>query len=185
MANRKIGDWTQLGTKKIFENEFFTVNEDDVIEPDGKNGKYATIDVKDGVAVLPLDDDGNVYLTRQFRYAIERGSVEAIAGSLEDEEPFEGAKREAKEELGIDARNWTPLGKIDVLTSICRSSTHFFIAEGLTFTKPERESTEDIKQLQMTLDEAFEKVVRGEITHADTCVLVMRAWQHKKAAAVS
>lgn len=180
MANRKIGDWTQLDTKKIFENEFFTVNEDDVIEPDGKNGKYATIDVESGVAVLPLDDDGNAYLTRQFRYAIARESVEVIAGSLEDEEPLTGAKREAKEELGIEAREWTPLGKIDVLTSICRSDTHFFLAEGLTFKKPERESTEDIKQLKMPLEEVVQKVVSGEITHADTCVLVLRAWEHKK-----
>ena len=185
MANRKIGDWIRLGTKKIFENEFFTVNQDDVIEPDGKNGKYATIDVKSGVAVLPLDDEGNVYLTRQFRYAIERDSVEAIAGSLEGEEPLAGAKREAKEELGIEASEWTPLAKIDVLTSICRSSTNLFIAEGLTFTKPERESTEDIKQLKMPLEEVVQKVVSGEITHADTCVLVLRAWEHKKTAAAS
>jgi ADP-ribose pyrophosphatase len=180
MTNRKIGDWTQLDTKKIFENDFFTVREDDVIEPDGKNGKYATIDVKSGVAVLPLDDEDNVYLTRQFRYAIERPSVEAIAGSLDDEEPLDGAKREAKEELGIEAREWTPLGKIEVLTSICRSTTYLFLAGGLTFTKPERESTEDIKQLRTTLDEAFEKVISGEIVHADTCVLVVRAWKHKK-----
>ena len=184
MTNRKIGDWTQLGTKKIFENNFFTVREDDVIEPDGKDGKYATMDVKSGVAILPLDDEGNVYLTRQFRYAIERDSVEAIAGSLDNETPLDGAKREANEELGIEASDWTPLGKIEVLTSICRSTTYLFLARGLKFKKPETESTEDIRQLRMKFDEAFEKVVSGEITHADTCILVMRAWRHKKAAAV-
>ena len=179
MTNRKIGNWTQLERKTIFENEFFTVNEDDVIEPDGKNGKYATINVKEGVAILPLDDEGNVYLTRQFRYAIERESLEAIAGSMDNnEKALDAAKREAKEELGIEAEQWTTLGKIEVLTSICRSSTNLFLTEDLSFNESENESTENIKPVKLRLEDAVNKVVSGEITHADTCVLLMRASRH-------
>ena len=66
---RKNGDWTIKSTEKKFGNGFFSVFEDQVVRPDGKDDKYATVHFKPGAAVLPIDDEGNVYLTRQFRYA--------------------------------------------------------------------------------------------------------------------
>ena len=37
---RKNGNWTIKGRRKIFENDFFKVFEDEVIQPDGKDGTY-------------------------------------------------------------------------------------------------------------------------------------------------
>ncbi|MEP7213080.1 MAG: NUDIX hydrolase [Acidobacteriota bacterium] len=172
---RKNGNWTIKNTEKIFENDFFKVAEDDVVRPDGKDSKYATIDFKPGVAVLPIDDDGLIHLTRQFRYALGRSNIECIAGSVENEDVLAAAKREAKEELGIRADEWTRVGRIESLTSITNSHADLFIAHKLTFGKPETEGTEELEQLKMSLDDAFSKVMSGEITHAETCVLVLKA----------
>lgn len=111
--SKKNGNWTINETENKFENEFFKVSEDKVIPPDGKEGLYATIVIIEGVAVLPIDDDGNAYITRQFRYALGRKNLEAIAGGINKGEPLENAKREAKEELGIEANEWISLGKIE------------------------------------------------------------------------
>src|SRR4051812_29040722 len=110
---RKNGNWTIKHTRKIFENDFFKVFEDEVIQPDGKDGKYATIRFVQGAAVLPLDDDGFIYLTKQFRYALGREDLEVVSGAIEDENPSEAARREAREELGIEAEEWTDLGVIE------------------------------------------------------------------------
>ena len=172
---RKNGNWTIKNTQKIFANDFFKVAEDDVVRPDGKGSKYATIDFKPGVAVLPIDEAGFVHLTRQFRYALERSNIECIAGTVEDEEVLEAAKREAKEELGIRADEWTSVGRMESLTSITNSHADLFIARKLAFGKPETEGTEELEPLKISLDDAISKVMSGEITHAETCVLILKA----------
>jgi len=176
--SRKNGNWTIKATRKIFENDWFKLFEDDVVQPDGKDGKYATICFVEGVSVLPLDDDGFIYLTKQFRYAIERDDLEVVSGAVEDEEPLEAAKREAIEELGIEAAEWTDLGKIESDTSITNSTAHLFLARKLTFGETEREGTEQIETVKMKFDEALEKVMRGEITHGQTVVLILKTSQY-------
>jgi ADP-ribose pyrophosphatase len=173
---KKNGKWTIRNRRKIFENDFFKVFEDDVIQPDGKDGKYATICFVRGAAVLPVDDDGFVYLTKQFRYAIERDDLEVVSGAVEEgEEPPEAARREAKEELGIEAGEWTALGKIESDTSITNSTAFLFLARKLTFGKPAREGTEQIETVKMKFDDALEKVMSGAITHGQTVALILKA----------
>ncbi|MEJ7846917.1 MAG: NUDIX hydrolase [Pyrinomonadaceae bacterium] len=150
-----------------------------VIQPDGKEGSYATIDIIEGVSVLPIDDEGNAYITRQFRYALGRKNLETIAGGINDGEPLENAKREAKEELGIEAEEWISLGKIEGITSITNNTTHLFIARGLTVSKPDSEGTEEIEPVKMKLSELTDKVLSGEITHSETSVLVLKAVMRK------
>jgi len=173
---KKNGPWTIKKTEKIHENDFFTVYKDSVVQPDGKDGSYGVVDFPPGVGVLPIDDDGNVYLVKQFRYAVGRESLEVLAGSVEDgEEPLESAKREAKEEVGIEAETWIDFGQADLDTTIVKNVVNFFLAEKLTVGKPEREGTEQIETVKMKLSEAVDKVMSGEITHSISCVLLLKA----------
>lgn len=172
---KKNGPWTILSTTQKYENEFIEVHEDAVIQPDGKEGKYATVEMKAGCCSLPVDDEGNVYLVKQFRYALGADSIEAICGARENEKPVDAAKREVKEELGIEAEDWQSLGEAETDTSIVHCPAHFFVARKLKFKEPEREGSETIETVKMTLDEAVEKVLRGEIKHALSCVLILKA----------
>ena len=171
----KNGDWTIKDRVKKFANGYFTVFEDDVIRPDGKPDTYATISFIPGIAVLPIDGDATIYLTRQFRYALEQKNIEVVCGAIDGETPLDAAKRETKEELGIEAKEWTSLGKIQTDTSITNSTSHLFLARNLSFGDPEREPTENIETVEMPLREAVEKVNSGEITNGPTCVLILKA----------
>ena len=173
-SNRN-GKWVVKSTNKIFENAFFAVCEDDVIKPTGDEGKYATVRFKPGVAVLPIDDEGNIYLTRQFRYAIGRHDIEVVAGSIEGEAAIDAAKRELKEELGIEAEHWLDLGSIFSMTSITQSTSRQFIATRLSFGEQETEGTEDIELFKIKLSQALDMVHGGEITDGDTCILILKA----------
>jgi ADP-ribose pyrophosphatase YjhB (NUDIX family) len=175
MEKRK-GEWTVKKTSEKFTCDFFKVFEDEVLQPDGKPGSYATITMKPGVNILPVDDQENVYLTSQFRYAVDKNCLEVTAGGVEEgEEPLASAKREASEELGIEAEEWTDLGLVDVDTSLVNAPAYQFLARKLKFGEPDQEGVENIKSIKMSLKEAVGKVMSGEITHAPSCLLIMKA----------
>jgi 8-oxo-dGDP phosphatase len=172
---KKNGPWTIKESRRIYQNEFLELFEDKVVQPDGNDGEYATVHMKSGVCVLAIDDENDVYLTRQFRYALGAESLEVIAGGSEEGEPLDNAKREAREEMGIEAEEWIDLGTAETDTSIVKSQAHFFVARKLKFTEPEREGTEAMKPVKISFDEAVEKVLNGEIKHALSCVLILKA----------
>ena len=66
---RKHGPWTIRKTVEKHRDDFIEVHEDHVIRPDGGPGTYVNVKLKAGVSVLPIEPDGTIYLTRQFRYA--------------------------------------------------------------------------------------------------------------------
>lgn len=170
------GPWTVLSTRHPHRDDFIDVAVDDVLQPDGVPGQYATVRMTPGVTILPVDDDGRVHLVRQFRYALGADSLEAPAGGIEDgEEPLEAARRELHEEAGIEADAWESLGTVHIDTSIVHCPDHLFIARGLSFTDPDRDDTEAMRTVRMPLAEAVEAVVRGDIVQASTCVVLLRA----------
>ncbi|HJU56980.1 MAG TPA: NUDIX hydrolase [Pyrinomonadaceae bacterium] len=173
---KKHGPWTIKGTRRVYKNELVEVAEDEVIKANGEEGKYATIRLSDGAGVLALDDDGVVYLVKEFRYALGREDVEIVGGAIDEgEEPLEAARRELREELGIEARMWTELGRAAHSTSLVKSFSTLFLARGLTFTEKDEDGGEVLETVKMPFAEAVEKALTGEFVHATTCVLILRA----------
>lgn len=173
---QKHGPWTIQETSQKYHNSFIDVLEDQVLQPDGQPGMYATVKMKPGVGILPIDSDRVVYLTRQFRYALGKESIEVVCGALEeDEPPLEAAQREIQEELGIKAEEWITLGVFDLDTSIVHCPVHLFLTKQLTFTQTNQEGTETIERLRMPLETAVQMVMDSKITHAPSCVLILKA----------
>jgi ADP-ribose pyrophosphatase len=182
---KEHGPWKIRATRQIHQDPWVTVTQDDVLRPDGQPGTYTVVRVLFGVSVLAVDDDGYAYLTEEFRYAVGRSSLEVASGGCDEgEEPLATAQRELREELGIEASEWTPLGFVDPFTSMLLSPTHLFLARGLRFGEPSHESTEVIRRVRMPLAEAVTAVLDGHITHAPSCVLILKA-AHRLAAPVS
>ena len=173
---RKHGPWTIESSQEKFRNAFIRVRQDEVVQPDGRPGQYATVTMPAGVVVLPVEDDGRVYLVRQFRYAVGRESLEVASGGLNPgEDPLRAAQRELREELGIEAADWASLGQMDLDTSIVQSPAHLFLARHLTFTEPEREGTEAMRPVTLLLAEAALQVMNSQITHGPSCVIILKA----------
>ncbi|HSE32456.1 MAG TPA: NUDIX hydrolase [Pyrinomonadaceae bacterium] len=176
MSTKTRGPWTVKGTIERYKNDYFQVLEDEVIRPDQRPGNFSTILLRPGVSVLAVDDEQNVYLTSEYRYAIERESIEVVSGGIDGNEPtLVCARRELREEVGIEAKEWTSLGVVDPLTSIVRSPAELFLARDLTFVEPQHESTEIIRIIRVTLAEAVRMVMDSEITHGPSAVLILKA----------
>jgi 8-oxo-dGDP phosphatase len=173
---RKNGPWTIKETELKYRNDFIEVRQDQVIQPDGKPGAYATVTVKPGVAILAVGDNNEAYLTSQFRYALGEESLEAVSGAVDEgESPQEAARRELREELGIEAGELIDLGRLCIDTSIIKAPVTLFLARKLTFIKPQREGSETIKTVRMKFNEVVEAVMKGRIVHGPSCVLILKA----------
>jgi ADP-ribose pyrophosphatase len=174
--DKKIGRWTVKSSEILYSDDFVEFRVDDAVGPDGKAGKRAVAKLLSGVAVLALDDEGFVHLVRPFRYAIERESIEVVNGAIDEgEEPIEAARRELREELGIEAADMLDLGALDAITSQVLSPSHLFLARKLQFKEPDPEGTEDLKPFKVKFKEAVRMVMDGEITQATSCVLILKA----------
>ena len=170
------GPWRIERHVPKYANEFIELVEDHVTRPDGRPGTYATVTLKSGVAALAVDADQRVYLARQFRYAAGRETTEVPSGGLEPgEEPLVAAQRELREELGIEAAAWTSLGRLELEGSIVRCSVDLFLARTLTRTRKDQDGTEDVRTLKVSLAAAVGMVMDGQIDHAPSCVVILKA----------
>ena len=170
------GEWTKLGSTVLYTNPWITVRGDRVIQPDGEEGTFGVVEMIPGVSVLPVDDDGTVYLVRVYRYTLDRESIETIAGGIEGAESAEEtARRELREEAGIEAEELIALGVVDQLTEVVVSADHLFLARKLSFVKPEREETEQLACVAVPLEQAMAWALDGTIAHAASASLIFKA----------
>lgn len=176
---KQHGPWVIEGSVEKHKDRWVEVREDRVIRPDGGPGKFTVVKLLPGVSVLALDEEGRAHLTSEFRYAVGRDSVEVVSGAIDDgETPPAAARRELREELGIEAEEWIALGLVDALTSQLLCPASLFLARGLTFGEPERETTERIEHLVVPFAEAVRMVMESRITHAPSCVLILKAAEY-------
>lgn len=176
---RNNGPWKIKGSQVRYQNPWITVHEDQVIRPDGKNGIFGVVEMVAGVSVLPLDDNGFVYLTKEFHYAIERDSIEVVSGAVDEGETnLDAAKRELKEELGAEAKEWINLGKLNPFTTVVKSPATMYLAIGIQFSEASPEGTEKIDTLKVKFDDAVKMVMESQITHGQSCVLILKASEY-------
>lgn len=173
------GPWKIKGSQVKYKNPWISVREDQVIRPDGKDGIFGVVEIVAGVSVLPLDDNGFVYLTKEFHYAIEQDSIEVVSGAIDKgETALEAAKRELKEELGAEAKEWIDLGMLNPFTTVVKSPATMYLAKGIVFSEAKPEGTEKIDMLKVKFDDAVKMVMESEITHGQSCVLILKASEY-------
>jgi ADP-ribose pyrophosphatase len=172
---RQHGPWEIIESREIYRDPWTRLRRDEVIRPDGKPGSYSVVDLKPGVSVLAIDEDDNAYLTEEFHYGVGRVTIETVSGGIEPgESALATAQRELKEELGIEAAQWSDLGTVDPFTANVVSPTKLYLARSLTMGEQQLEGTEQIRRVKVPIQRVVRMVMGSEITHAPSCVLILK-----------
>ena len=168
---------TELSSEVKYDGALLHIRRDTVRLP---NGKTATREYNihyGAVCIIPLLENGDVLLERQYRYPLREVITEIPAGKLDapDEDPLEAAKRELREETGATAAEWHALGLFCPTGAYSTERIYMYLARGLTFGARDLEEAEFLNVFRMTLDELVDKVLAGEIPDAKTQAAALRA----------
>ena len=168
---------TKVESKEIFDGTVLHVFRDEVALPNGHSAVREVIRHVGAVTVLPVDDEGNAYVERQFRYPMDRVITEVPAGKLDspDEDPLEAAKRELREETGLSAGRWTFLGQCYAAPAYCDEVLSFYLAEDLSFGETDRDEDEFLSVQKVPLTDLVNMIMDGEIRDSKTQLIILKA----------
>ena len=163
-------EFETVSSETIYVGKIFALRSDEVRMPHGNVAKREVIEHYGAVAVVAMDDDGNIVLVYQYRHAFGKRLWELPAGLLDlgGEPPHVTAARELAEEVGLAAETWRTLVDLDSAPGFSDESVRVFLATGLSDVgRPEAHDEEaDLTVRRMPLDDAVAKVYSGEIVNS-------------------
>jgi 8-oxo-dGTP pyrophosphatase MutT (NUDIX family) len=170
------GPWRTLSIEERYATPWISVSHHEVIDPSGGRGIYGVIHFKNvAVGIIPLDAELNTWIVGQYRYPIKAYSWEIPeGGGRRDVPPLDSAKRELREEVGIEATRWTEVLRMDLSNSASDEEAIIFVAQDLSFHAPEPEATEELAMRKIPFHELFQAVMRGEMRDSLTVAAVLK-----------
>ncbi len=178
---QSVGPWTTLASRLLYDNPWIAVREDRVLRPDGQPGIYGVVHFKNrAVGVLPVEDDGSVWLVGQHRYPLDRYSWEIPEGGApEGESPEDCADRELREETGLVAAHLQFLADVHLSNSVSDEHGLLFRATGLTPGPSQPEGSERLDVRRVAWPEALARLRRGEITDSLSMIALLHEALHR------
>ena len=167
----------QVSSEKVFGGHLLHVYKDAITLPNGKEASREYIRHQGAVAVVPLTENNEVYIVRQFRYPMNEVLTEIPAGKLDgpDEDHLEAAKRELSEETGVTADTWIDLGEYYPTPAYSSEVIYLYLAKGLHQGKQHTDEDEFLTAKTVPLKELLADVMKGLIPDGKTQTALIKA----------
>ena len=166
----------RLSGEQKYSGVIISVTLDKVELCDGKQTLREVVHHPGGVGVLPLDEDGNVYMVRQYRYPVGAPVLEIPAGKIDHhDEHIATVRRELSEETGFSADEYIDLGCCYTSPGYTDEIIHVYLARGLHKGKSHLDEGEFLNVEKLPFAELFGMVMRNEIIDAKTVIAVSKA----------
>lgn len=175
MSGSESNPWTTRASRSVYDNPWIAVREDEVIRPDGQPGIYGVVHFKNrAIGVLPVEDDGSVWLVGQYRYPLGAYSWEIPEGGCpEREDAQEAAARELREETGLTADAWEEIAPVHLSNSVSDEFGLIFRATRLSHGASEPEGSERLQVRRVPWAEAWGMLRAGRITDSLTVIALL------------
>ena len=160
--------------RKVFDGRVFSVVVESITTRKGGRMNVEIVRHPGSVVLIPITNNGEVVLVRQYRHAIGRSAWELPAGTLKpNEEPRKAAARECQEEIGLVPSNLEALGAFFPTPGYCDEEMNYYKATGLREPgadddKAEQDEDEDIENGTFSVDQIRSMVRSGEIIDMKT-----------------
>lgn len=154
---------------EIYQGAIISVVKDTITLPNGKTAERELVLHNGAAAVVPVDEEGNIFFVRQYRHSTGKELLEIPAGTLEaGEDPLECAKRELEEETGYKASEFYHIFSIYTAVGFCTEKIHIYLAKGLHEGEQNLDEDEFVNVEKHSLNEALEMIFDGRIEDAKT-----------------
>jgi ADP-ribose pyrophosphatase len=180
------GEYELLGSETVYAGRVITLVKDTVAMPGGGDSVREVVRHPGAVAVVAVDDDGQVVLLRQYRHPVGGYLWELPAGlrDADGEPPLETAKRELAEEAGLAADRWSLLVSSLSTPGFCDEQVLVYLAEGLSdVDRPEGFTVEheelDMEIARVPLADAVQRIFDGDIRNAAAVIGLLAAAQQR------
>lgn len=161
----------QLSSKKVYENKWMKVREDEVEFQNGVKGVYGVVEKPDFALIVPFEK-GSFYLVRLYRYPVKGVFWEFPQGAHEEDpdiDPAELAAKELEEETGLAANKIESIGYLCEAYGYSNQGFHIFLAQGLKRGKQKLELGEQDIVVERFTVKQFERMVgEGDIRDVST-----------------
>jgi 8-oxo-dGTP pyrophosphatase MutT (NUDIX family) len=160
-----------------YENAWVRLREDAVVRPDGREGIYGVVELRPSVGVVALNAEREIVLVGQWRYPLGRYSWEIPrGGSKPGESNMEAvARRELREEAGVEAQSWERLGAMDLNNGVTNDVEHLFLATGLRSGDNHPDPEEELAVRWVPFESAVRMVLSAEITEVCSVAAILMA----------
>lgn len=168
-----------IHSETVYQGRAFTVCKDEVEMPGGLRGNLDIIKHSDAIALVPVDEEGRVWLVRQYRHAGKVVLLELPAGTLDDQEhPEVCAQREIREEIGMAAAELKNIGEFYLAPGYSSEYLYVYLATGLRPDPLEVDEDEFLEVEQMPVKELYQLAESGAIQDAKTLAALLLAKPH-------
>lgn len=172
----RMKPWQTLSRTPLLDRQpWFSVSSEHVRLPNGYEiAEFYRIDMPDWAQVFAITEDGHVAMVEQFKQGAQRVSLELPAGYVEPgEDPAVCARRELREETGLEADSLDYLGRYFIDGNRGCGASHIFLARNARqIDEPHLEASEVIIQHRLTLDDVRNLWLGGKLENIGTLAAV-------------